>query len=235
MRLINANTFRLEEFIKAEVPAYAILSHTWEDEEVNYAEIASASSLETLGQPKYSKIRGSVELAKAQKLDYIWVDTCCIDKSSSAELQEAINSMYRWYKNAAVCFVYLSDYHWDRPLGRRDWEETRELDLQKGRWITRGWTLQELIAPSNVQFYDSSWTYLGDKAKYPYSISRDTGISEAVLKSGDVSTASVAQRMSWASSRKCTRVEDVAYSLMGIFNINMPMFYGEGENAFLCL
>jgi hypothetical protein len=147
--------------------------------------------------------------------------------------------MYRWYKMAKVCFVYLSDYQWNLPGGARYWEEREYLgeylDLRDSRWITRGWTLQELIAPKKVKFYDSRWTYIGDKKGNLQFISLATGINWEVLRTGDLSGSSVAQRMSWASSRKCTRIEDVAYSLMGIFNINMPMLYGEGENAFLRL
>lgn len=160
-------------------------------------------------------------------LRYAWIDTCCIDKSSSAELSEAINSMYQWYSQAAFCYVYLEDLF---P------NESDEAGLSKCRWITRGWTLQELLAPKSarrVRFYDMTWNYRGSKVDFVDILSTCTGIQVPVL-SGRVKTAecSIAERMSWASKRTTTRVEDTAYCLLGIFNVNMPLLYGEGMKAF---
>ncbi|KAH8680005.1 hypothetical protein BGZ60DRAFT_401115 [Tricladium varicosporioides] len=172
----------------------------------------------------YKKLQFCGQQAARDRLDYFWVDTCCIDKSSSAELQEAINSMFRWYKNAKVCYVFLSDHAPGKLSHSRS--------LGKCRWVTRGWTLQELIAPLVVKFYAKDWSLLGDKKNDAEYIADATGINLHILKSGDLSDASVAQRMSWAAKRNCTRLEDVAYSLMGLFGINMPMLYGEGSKAF---
>ena len=148
-------------------------------------------------------------------------DLCCIDKTSSAELSEAINSMYRWYQESGVCYAYLADV----PPNA----------FSKSRWFTRGWTLQELIAPSTVIFLDQKWQEIGTKSSLQRVISEITGIPTDILLGGDLEDASIAQRMSWASKRETTRVEDAAYCLMGIFSIHMPMLYGEGERAFIRL
>jgi hypothetical protein len=161
------------------------------------------------------------------------VDTCCIDESSSAELQEAINSMYRWYRNATYCIVFLEDAATSHTMHRTE-EAFLEM-LQQSRWITRGWTLQELIAPSVVAFYDSAWGFVTEKHQSLRSLRLATGIPEYVLDTGDLARAFVAQKMAWAAKRTTSRVEDLAYSLLGIFQVYMPMLYGERENAFLRL
>ena len=157
------------------------------------------------------------------------MDNVCIDKSSSAELTEAINSMFRWYANAAVCFAYLADL----PAGpKRDLQQA----LSLCHWFTRGWTLQELVASRAVEFYDEAWNLRGDKHELCELVSGITRIDEDVLRdSGVLRNIPVARRMSWASTRQCTRVEDVAYSLLGIFDIHMPLIYGEGDKAFIRL
>lgn len=154
--------------------------------------------------------------------EYVWIDTCCIDKTSSAELSEAINSMFAWYQEAKVCYAYLFDVP-DRPL-------------KASRWFTRGWTLQELIAPREVIFYDGNWRNLGDRTSLGPRISQCTRIPESILSGEkDLDTFSTAQRMSWAAERQTTRVEDRAYCLMGLFGVNMPLIYGEREAAFIRL
>ena len=177
----------------------------------------------------FVKIKGCVELAASKGIPFVWIDTCCIDKTSSADLTESINSMYRWYANSNVCFAYLVDvqstYGVDELL--RAW--------QNSRWFSRGWTLQELIAPSDVEFYCNSWDSIGSRGSWARMLSDLTGIPVAVLETNDLSSASVAQKMSWASHRKTTRKEDMAYCLLGLFDINMPLLYGEGEKAFLRL
>ncbi|ROW03871.1 hypothetical protein VPNG_07302 [Cytospora leucostoma] len=166
-------------------------------------------------------------------LKYAWVDTCCIDKSSSAELSEAINSMFRWYKRATICYVFLSDL-----VVSSEFQDDLELQarLEHCRWFTRAWTLQELIAPSHIKFYNQEWKYCFTKEMALNVLARITGIDVDILNHDkDLSVASVAQKMSWAANRQATRIEDVAYSLLGIFGINMPMLYGEEERAFLRL
>jgi hypothetical protein len=156
------------------------------------------------------------------------VDTCCIDKTSSAELSEAINSMYTWYKNAIVCYAYLSDA---RMFNCRTMWATEE-EFKKCRWFTRGWTLQELIAPPSVRFFSQDWIFIGEKFHLSGILSNITGIDIATLIGGNVTDVSVAKRMSWASKRVTTRVEDIAYCLLGIFEVSLPLLYGEGKRAF---
>ncbi|KAM7184619.1 Heterokaryon incompatibility protein (HET) domain containing protein [Naviculisporaceae sp. PSN 640] len=227
MRLINTSTLALKEFFDSEVPNYAILSHTWDDDEVSLHEMEQ--QLPSLASRRgHQKIKQACRLAQDDQLDWIWLDTCCIDKKSSAELTEAINSMFQWYKRSQVCYAYLSD--WDPPSAPGD-----DTNFSLCRWFTRGWTLQELVAPSSVIFYDRTWAKRGDKS--PRSLGKTiqyiTGIPLEVLD-GRLSPASfsVAQKMSWAAKRKTTRAEDMAYCLLGLFDINMPMIYGEGTKAF---
>ena len=206
-------------------PSYAILSHTWgpPNEEVSFQEIKLKDrSKEIRRRYGFQKIEMTCEIAlKEHRLQYAWVDTCCIDKSSSAELSEAINSMFKWYQQAAVCFAWLVDWVGD------------EARLGSCKWFTRGWTLQELIAPPIVHFYDMSWVKRGTKLTLVNTISKICKISMLVLKGDEeLSGIPVATRLSWAAERKTTREEDIAYCLMGIFEVNMPMLYGEGRRAF---
>jgi hypothetical protein len=222
MRLVNSSTHKLEEF-SGQVPEYAILSHTWETNELSFQDIHEHSAKHMAG---FAKVEGCCAQAKRDGFDYIWIDTCCIDKASSAELSEAINSMYRWYREAQVCYAYLADV----PSGEN--LQNSDSPFAKSRWFTRGWTLQELIAPSSLVFYGIDWHEIGTKMSLQKLVSAITGIPISVLKFGDIENFSVAQRMSWASERETTRLEDKAYCLMGLFSVNMPMLYGEGERAF---
>lgn len=183
-------------------------------------------------KPGYLKIEYSCKQALKDELDFIRADTACIDKTSSAELSEAINSMYTWYAKAEVCYAYLSDFK--IRLHYLLWQE------QQGdsRWFSRGWTLQELIAPQVMIFYAKDWVVFGSRADFWVEFSQITKIDEDVLlhpSKRALQQLSVATRMSWASNRTTTRVEDVAYSLLEIFNVNMPLLYGEGEKAFIRL
>ncbi|KAH6665614.1 kinesin light chain [Halenospora varia] len=199
MRLLEYNDkgeFSLAEFFGDEVPRYAILSHRWGAEEVTLADLMDGNGKKMAG---YSKIQFCGEQSKRDGLQYFWVDTCCIDKSNSTEVAEAINSMFRWYQNATKCYVYLSDVS-RRPFDTDDksnapWESR----FRKSRWFTRGWTLQELIAPVSLGFFSEEGELLGDKAE----------------------------------SRETTCKEDRAYSLLGIFDVNMPLIYGEGKEKAL--
>ncbi|KAF2179377.1 HET-domain-containing protein [Zopfia rhizophila CBS 207.26] len=235
MRLINTETLKLENFHESNLPKYAILSHTWGKSEITFRELRNLNMsllnarIRIKGKAGYYKITKSCTQALSEGIPYVWVDTCCIDKRSSAELSEAINSMFRWYKNAAVCYAYLDDIDLFDPIRMGD------KDLAKARWFTRGWTLQELIAPQNVVFYIKGWNCVGNKLSMKEKLSRITGIDEATLITRNLESVSVARRMSWASKRITTRVEDIAYSLLGIFDVNMPLLYGEGEKAFIRL
>jgi hypothetical protein len=227
MWLINTTTLKLEEFFGDLIPPYAILSHAWEGDEVSFDDMSRMPSAEVKAKKGYPKIEQTCRIALQESLGYAWVDTCCINKSSSAELTEAINSMYEWYERSAICYAFLSDLN---P------SVTKDEGFPACRWFTRGWTLQELIAPAQVVFYDSNWNRRGTKHSVAYLVSQITRIQSDYLWRGNtIKFASVAEKMSWASRRTTTRIEDMAYCLLGLFDISMPMLYGEGERAFLRL
>jgi hypothetical protein len=229
MRLINCHTLQLHEFFESQVPQYAILSHTWGSEEVSCKEMRKGRGKEKENEG-YLKIKYCCAQAVKDGLEWAWVDTCCIEKSSSAELSEAINSMFRWYQNAAICYAYLSDAAEEVDV------RVENSAFRNSRWFTRGWTLQELLAPENVWFYSAGWKHIGQKKDLCQTIAEITRIDGTVLKhQKSLSSYSVAQRMSWASRRKTTRVEDLAYCLLGLFDVNLPLIYGEGQKSFLRL
>lgn len=223
MRLLHSTTLEFHEFHTEDIPPYAILSHTWGDEEVSFKEMKKGGSESKKG---YEKITFCAKQARSDGYDFFWIDTACINKKSSSELSEAINSMYKWYENAGVCYAYLIDVE----------GEFDKVTFQKSRWFTRGWTLQELIAPREVKFYGQEWGFLGSKREQLSGIIQlITGIQDEYLLGRFLGNATVATRMSWASNRSTTRTEDIAYSLLGIFGINMPLLYGEGDKAFIRL
>ena len=220
MRLLDTSSHELREFSQKEVPRYAILSHTWGEKEVFLSDIEDGTAH---NKKAYDKILGACSQARSDNHQWLWIDTCCIDKRSSAELSEAINSMYSWYENAAVCYAYLSDVQINTVV-------------INSRWFTRGWTLQELLAPQHVRFYSREWLVIGTKHGLAQTIAKITGIDEQILTgSMSIHAASTARKMSWASERATTRREDIAYCLMGIFDVNMPLLYGEGDKAFMRL
>lgn len=221
MYLINTETLQLERFeeIRPDRP-FAILSHTWGDDEATFATFRDSALTKQQKQEKFHKIELICRQAKEEGLKYAWVDTCCINKDSSAELSEAINSMYRWYQRAAICYAYLQDYDASDPLAQ----------FGKCKWFSRGWTLQELIAPREVVFYGAGWCRIGLKTDMFEQLEDATGIPADVLcGKRAIQSVSVAARMSWASQRITSRSEDMAYCLMGIFDVNMPLLYGEGS------
>jgi hypothetical protein len=221
MRLINTTTQTLDEFESAKTPPYAILSHTWTKEEITYQDLAhERKSGKDAG---YAKLDNGCKVATAAGFNYLWLDTCCIDKTNNVELSEAINSMFQWYKSAGICFAYLADV----PASPDPTDADSPFSLS--RWFTRGWTLQELLAPSEMKFLADDWTEIGDRTKFCSRISNITGIPTSFLLGKDLRHASVARRLSWASCRKTTKAEDIAYCLLGIFDIQMPLLYGERE------
>ncbi|KAE8306946.1 HET-domain-containing protein [Aspergillus transmontanensis] len=219
MRLIRTKRpLELQEFTENELPKYAILSHRWEKEEVTFQEMIRSDET-TKSKAGYKKIERFCSRAHQDSLEYAWVDTCCVNKESSAELSEAINSMFRWYERAEKCYAYLSD--------------AKRGNVQHSAWFQRGWTLQELLAPREVYFLASDWSDMGTRTTLCSLIKEITGIDESILlRHKWLQNFSIAKRMSWASARQTTRMEDIAYCLMGIFNVNMPLLYGEGEKAF---
>ncbi|KAI1298082.1 heterokaryon incompatibility protein-domain-containing protein [Xylaria venustula] len=224
MRLLNVHTLVISEFYGNQIPRYAILSHTWDEEEVTLQDMIEGRALFRRG---YQKIASCCEQARFDGLPYVWIDTCCIDKRSSAELSEAINSMYRWYENATLCYAYLADV---------DGEQCDSMaSFKSSRYWTRGWTLQELIAPNIVIFFSSGWSRIGSRHDLRQVVSEATSIPTEVLRYRVASHYSVSQKMSWASRRRTTRIEDEAYCLLGLFGVAMPLLYGEGRRAFLRL
>jgi hypothetical protein len=223
LQLSEDGRFSLEWFSKDSIPPYAILSHTWgrgKDDEVTFKDISEGTGDK---KPGFQKLLFCGKQAKADNLHYFWVDSACIDKSNNNELTTAINSMFRWYKNAVKCYVYLSDV-----VGR-----TWETDIQKSLWFTRGWTLQELLAPEIVVFYARDGILIGDKCSLEQQIAEVSGIPLEALRGHALSEFDVHERMSWAKGRQTTEEEDMAYSLLGIFEIHMPLIYGEGaKNAY---
>ena len=220
MKLIKVDTLETHDFIDIDVaPPYAILSHRWGDEECTYQMMGTP---QVVGRKGLWKVKQCCAQAFADGLGWAWVDSCCIDKTSSAELSEAINSMYRWYRHAKVCYVYLDDIHGVRAMGQ-------------SLWFTRGWTLQELVAPTDVAFYDASWTKLGTKQNLFRQIGDRTKIDTEILLSYNIDRSNFVERMAWAVGRTTSRREDIAYCLLGLFDVNMPLLYGEGNKAFLRL
>jgi hypothetical protein len=230
MRLLSLNEhggLAWKEFRQDEIPPYAILSHTWGTEEVTFCDLINNNGRSKAGR---RKIEFCGEQAARDGLRYFWVDTCCIDKRDNNELTKSINSMFRWYRGATHCYVYLSDVSKsasDPKMCRSAWEA----DFRQSRWFTRGWTLQELLAPSSVIFYSSQHARLGNKQSLAGIISETTGIPACALRGRSLDTFSVEQRMSWAAKRHTTVPEDGAYCLLGIFNIFMPLIPGEGKSS----
>jgi hypothetical protein len=203
-----------------EIPNYAILSHTWgpDGDEVTFEDLAKGTGENKHG---YKKIQFCGEQAWKDGLQYFWIDTCCINKADHAELSEAINSMFCWYQTATKCYVYLSD------VGVDKWEPA----FQSSRWFTRGWTLQELLAPSSVEFFSSEWKLLGDRQSLGPKIHKITRIPELALRGAPLSQFSVNDRLSWKEGRQTKLEEDMAYSLLGIFGVYVPPIYGEGTGG----
>lgn len=270
MRLINVETRRMEEFFDNDEPEYLILSHTWGEEEIsfqdymwllNYDEEVAAGILDELPRKQRDRIIGKAEALRRRsgyhkvssfidrahkmyasyfqlesweipELLYVWVDTCCINKESSAELSEAINSMWSWYRNAYLCVAILSDVTGVDPDPHGEFGNSR--------WFTRGWTLQELLAPPHVVFYNASYELIDSRGALSHIIAAVTSIdgnymTDVFMDKRGLRDATVAEKMSWAARRKTTRVEDEAYCLLGIFDVNMPLLYGEGQKAFVRL
>jgi hypothetical protein len=228
MRLLHTHTMTLKQFFQDQMPPYAILSHRWGTDELTYEDVASCSTF-----PSNIKIDGCCKQALADGLEYIWIDTLCIDKSSSSELSESINSMFAWYRDSQVCYAYLFDVLF--PLESHN--ASRNSEFKSSEWFTRGWTLQELLAPKKIKFYTKSWDFIGSTESSNHTfctlLHKITTIPREVLDgSQSITQSSIATRMGWAAHRRTTRKEDTAYCLLGIFDINMPLLYGEGENAF---
>ena len=233
IRLLDAKRRSLpdrEERKRQQQAPYVVISHVWEEPEVDYNDMASFEALSASSAWEKAASAAKLEGACRKVLDYfhgsvayLWLDTVCINKTDPLELSTSINSMYQWYKRAKICFVYLYDY-----------PSQKVTDFTQSRWFTRGWTLQELVAPEKVLFFDRNWRAIGHKETLQVPLTRRTHISKSFLLHIDnIGRASISERMSWFSGRETSVPEDVAYCLLGLFGVNMPLLYGEGrERAF---
>ncbi|PVH70494.1 hypothetical protein DL98DRAFT_564143 [Cadophora sp. DSE1049] len=230
MRLLqynNGSDFCVTEFFESDIPKYAILSHRWGPKEVTLADLKNSNGKKMGG---YSKIQFCGEQAKRDGLQYFWVETCYIDKSNSTELAEAINSIFRWYQKAARCYVYLSDVSTRKRKASDTANEcTWESAFRDSEWFTRGWTLQELLTPRSVEFFSYNRERLGDKGTLKRQIQEITAIPISALEGALLSQFSIEERLSWAENRQTTREENMAYSLLGIFSIHLPLIYSKGK------
>jgi len=232
MRLLRcdaAGRFSLTKDLVSDdtIPPYAILSHTWiEGEEVTYQDLVDGTGE---GKSGCDKLRFCAERAVEDGLEHFWVDTCCIDKSSPSEVSRNINAMFHYYQKAVRCYVYLVDVSVAKREGANDrssdclWEQA----FRASRWFTRGWTLQELLAPSVVEFFSKERRRLGDKNSLKRWIHEITGIPQSALEGTRLSRFTVDERFLWAEPRKTTVQEDKVYSLLGIFDVQIPLYYGK--------
>lgn len=233
MRLLKIDDhgkLTLTDELPEPVPPYAILSHTWgaDKDEVSFSDIKSGHGKDKSGA---GKISFCATRARKDGLHYIWVDTCCIDKANLTELSENITSMFRWYRDAVKCYVYLSDVSVS-DSSESQIQQSWELAFRSSRWFSRGWTLQELIAPKSVEFFSREETLIGNKSSLERQIHETTGIPIAALRGVPLSQFTVEERMRWAMKRQTKKKEDRAYCLLGIFNVFLPLIYGEGDHAF---
>lgn len=259
MRLINCRTFRLEDFSEWHKPPYAILSHTSDRPEITFKDLCELPVENLRKDPASEKIFKTCEIALSYGCDYCWIDSCCIDKSNFSEWSEAVNSMFKWYQNSTFCIAYLNDFEGiglgagsvgggkggskskvdfeleSEPPAYSEVDQTFSLEnLGRCQWFSSSWTLQHLIAPRYVQFYDSQWRFYKERHEFTAEISQITNIPTDALRGVPYNwyNYSVAEIMSWASRRQTTRVEDLSYSLFGLFDIHLPLVYGEGDKAF---
>ncbi|KAK7732397.1 hypothetical protein SLS63_005075 [Diaporthe eres] len=242
MRLLDTTTFELASNSSSvfKQDGYAILSHRWIDSEITFEQLGGhvdalrAAGDTPLESPQQEKIRGACQIARARGIRWMWIDTCCIDKSSTAELSESLNSMFKWYRDAKLCITYLLDVI-RKGVGKEDF--TNEAD-HPSVWFSRGWTLQELLAPRHLEFFDKDWDPIGNRAELSEQIQQITGIHSKYLKGDtrhDFRAACIATKFSWIASRQTERDEDMAYSILGLFGVTMDPRYGEGWGAFMRL
>ncbi|KAL9625173.1 MAG: hypothetical protein Q9160_000575 [Pyrenula sp. 1 TL-2023] len=221
---------------------YAVVSHRWTADEINLQDVQnfeeadknalrSPEGIDDEANPGFAKIARACYIAKSDGIPYVWLDTCCIDKGPKSDVTEtsrAIKSMFSWYKESQVCYTFLPDVCGrGRPCpGKRSFKESE--------WFTRGWTLQELLAPPNLQFFDHHWRLIGTKQQRAAEVREASKIDDQYL-GGDFSTACIAVKMSWVSGRRTTYRDDMAYCMLGIFDVGIDVRPGEGESAFLRL
>ena len=229
MWLLNTTTGELKWFAKRPIEGYLILSHVWTAEEQSFQDLQALKTAGGLSAAS-PKIYDCCAFARRRGYSWAWIDTCCIDKTSSAELSEAINSMFAWYRDADECIAFLQD------VDETEDPYVKGSQFRRSKWYTRGWTLQELIAPRRLIFVSKNWRIIGTKATLAGLVEEITNVDFDVLTFRRTHIrVSVARRMSWAANRQTTREEDRAYSLLGIFGVSIATVYGEGDNAFIRL
>lgn len=199
------------------IPPYAILSHRWEGDEVLFEDLVYNEYKSKNG---YRKIEFCATQTAQDRLQYFWIDTCCIDKWNLRELSKAINSMFCWYRNATKCYVFLSDVSVSTATDIHR-QSTWEASFRASKWLTRGWTLQELIAPESVEFFSSEGRRLGDKRSLEQLVHKITSIPVEALQGCPLENFNVPDRMAWAKTRETTEPEGSAYCLLGIFDVLM--------------
>lgn len=251
MRFLHTESFEFHSIDTLDsIASYAILSHRWGNGNVEVlyedmlaltisaktepgrtlAALVHARTNDEGDGKDFGKLKMCCEVARKDGFDFVWIDTCCIDQKSSAELSESINSMFELYSKSARCYAFLRDVPAD--------DDTRAENswFRKSEWFRRGWTLQELIAPRDLVFLNQTWTTIDSKTSLADIVQFVTNISHSVLSGHDsLEDICAAQKMSWAAGRRTTKVEDRAYSLLGLFGVNMTTIYGEGKRAFLRL
>lgn len=218
-----------DDLDEGEIPPYDILSHTWgpNEEEVTYQDFVEGRAKDKVG---HRKLSFCARQARRNGQSHFWVDTCCIDKKNNVELNTAITSMFAWYAKAVKCYVYLPDVVRSLSSGKGDIVESPWQDqFRKCRWLARGWTLQELLAPKVVEFYDRDGTLLGDKKTLEHHLCEITGIPTAAFRGRALTSFSIEERLSWGHSRQTKKPEDAAYSLIGICGVSLVPIYGEGK------
>jgi hypothetical protein len=231
LQLEDDGQIAMREIDAADVPPYAILSHFREDGDVRFHDVLSGVVQDKRG---YKKVVFCANQAKADGLEYFWVDTCCINKFDLPDLTTALNSILNWYRDASKCYVYLSDVSAKKNDTQHSAHDgTWIQQFRNSKWFTRLWTLQELLAPPSMDFYSQEGTWLGSKVSLELTIHEITGIPCEALQGQPLSQFSVAQKMSWTSSRVCKTDEDYAYSIMGMFDVQMSLVYGEGREEAL--
>lgn len=233
MRLLHFDALGkliLTDFRGKRIPPYAILSHRWSDSEILIEDISNGNYKEK--EEGYRKLRFCAKQTAQDGLRYFWIDTCCIDRWDNNERSKAINSMFQWYQNAARCYVFLSDVPLfataDTPQ-RSDWETS----FRKSEWFTRGWTLQELVAPVSVEFFSCEGQRIGDKVSLNQLLHDITDIPLAALRNCPLDHFSISERMRWAKNRRTTEDEDIIYCLLGVLDVSMPTMYGEAKESAL--
>ncbi|KAI1109669.1 heterokaryon incompatibility protein-domain-containing protein [Nemania sp. NC0429] len=261
MRLLKTKQYKLVEMndIPDPFPQYAILSHTWisPKDEITYQDFKQRKGdieNDIFKQKGWAKLQRYCDRAAKDGWEWAWMDTCCIDKTNPADTQEAINAMFRWYQRAGICYAYLDDVDADKVLANEAFLIDQDLDdiagkdnvadpssfphmalkafMIKAKWFTRGWTLQELLAPPYLVFVDRAWRRIGTRESWADEIEKASRIEARHLTSfspTDFTSCSIAMRLSWASRRETTVEEDETYSLLGLFGISLPLIYGEGR------